>query len=365
MKKSRVVAGLIFNLLIVAAAVVGVLNGIFGFLGAQKFNDPMAALYDFNAVCGAFVGLIGLLAVIADFAYLGGKKPTKFLTVMKLMAFTTAWMTMIVNLAVVAPNQADGFNKVYDYQFALYFVILLPVLSLVSFIVENKARLRLRAAFLGMLPPIIYWGTEIALVNTKVITDNLGGNVLALQENYWVNVAWWAGIVLASFLVALLLILVHNNGRKEETEAKEPVKEAASEPEEKPADNAAEPAAEKAEDKAENKATGPANPTANAKPGEVVVEEVKDDNAAKAKDNKAAAPAPARASARVDAAPVYVPKKTYQIIRTEDEKWAVVANGKVALREFESRSEALAFTKGLIESHGGVAKVHFVRGKIL
>ncbi|MBO6286777.1 MAG: hypothetical protein J6O18_10795 [Bacilli bacterium] len=356
MKKSRVVAGLIFNLLIVAAAVVGVLNGIFGFLGAQKFNDPMAALYDFNAVCGAFVGLIGLLAVIADFAYLGGKKPTKFLTVMKLMAFTTAWVTMIVNLAVVAPNQADGFNKVYDYQFALYFVILLPVLSLVSFIVENKARLRLRAAFLGMLPPIIYWGTEIALVNTKIITDNLGGNILALQENYWVNVAWWVGIVLVSYLVALLLILVHNNGRKEEVEAKEPVKEAAPEAEEKPADNAA----EKPEEKADNKAAEPANPTAKAKPGEVVVEEVKDDNAAKAKDNKTAAPAPARAPA-----PVYVPKKTYQIIKTEDEKWAVVANGKVAIREFESRSEALAFTKGLIESHGGVAKVHFVRGKIL
>lgn len=339
MKKSRVVVGLILNLLIVAAIVFGVLNGFLGFLGKVLFTDVLAFFQDFTNVSGVFIGVVALFALFADFAYLGGKKPGKFITTLKLMAITTSVMAMIYNLAFYAPK--EGWDKIVDYQYLLYPALAAPVLGIIDFIVENRAKLPMRFAFIGMLPTLIYFGVMITLANLKVIIELY--DFLILKPEVWLSVLWWVGIVLVSYVVATILVLFHRGG--------------AEEAEEKPVE--AQPAAEEGVRVEEKE--------------EIVVENKADDKKDEKKDEKkadeakpAVAPESGVAVQREGNRIAPGARRTFHIKKGFSGKWQVVSepDGDV-IEEFESQAEALAYAKGLIESEGGNYRVHMVRGRIL
>ncbi len=338
MKKSRVVVGLILNLLIVAAIVFGVLNGFLGFLGKVLFTDVLAFFQDFTNVSGVFIGVVALFALFADFAYLGGKKPGKFITTLKLMAITTSVMAMIYNLAFYAPK--EGWDKIVDYQYLLYPALVAPVLGIIDFIVENRAKLPMRFAFIGMLPTLVYFAVVISLANLKVIGELY--DFLLLKPEIWLSIVWWVGIVLVSYVVATILVLFHRGG--------------AEEVEEKPAE--AQPSAEegvrveeKEEIVVENK-------------GDDKKDNKKDEN--KADEAKPAAPESGVAVQREGNRIAPAARKTFHIKKGFNGKWQVVSEpeGDV-IEEFESQAEALAYAKGLIERDGGNYRVHMVRGRIL
>ena len=57
--------------------------------------------------------------------------------------------------------------------------------------------------------------------------------------------------------------------------------------------------------------------------------------------------------------------RTYHITRQPSGNWQVkLAGGSKAIRVFPTQAEAIAFTKGLVESRGGSYRIHSLKGKI-
>jgi hypothetical protein len=58
-------------------------------------------------------------------------------------------------------------------------------------------------------------------------------------------------------------------------------------------------------------------------------------------------------------------RRAYHITKQPSGKWQVkLANGEKVIRLFDTQAEAIAFTKGLVESRGGSYRIHSVKGKI-
>ena len=90
---------------------------------------------------------------------------------------------------------------------------------------------------------------------------------------------------------------------------------------------------------------------------------------AKAKPAKAApakkpAPAKAKKPAPKKAAPAKDATRVYHVAKRADGKWAVkYAGGEKAIKLFDTKVEAEAYTKKMAENQGGVMLTHASKGK--
>ena len=336
MKKSRAVVGILLNLLILAVLGFAFANGYFGFVKNPNFNDPwikdLTFFQYFTNSANVLLGLSALISLIACIVAAAGKRYGGFVAGLKLVAVTATTVTMITVLAYLAPK--EGWWVVTDYSYNLLVHIVAPVLGLVSFIVENKPRLKWPAAFLGIIPVAAYAGIMVPMVNNAGWNDPYG--FIAINNDaFWINIVVIAAYLVGSFLIALILLLLHNIGSKESEEVLEKEADSAVENEQKPE--------EKAEEKSEEKTE------------EEPQEEQKESAEGAKNDGESAQP---------EAKPAVI-RRSYHISKQPGGKWQVkLANGGKAIRVFDTQSEAIAFTKGLVESRGGNYHIHSVKGKL-
>ena len=333
MKKSRAVFGIVLNLLILAVLGFAFANGYFGFVKNPNFNDPwikdLTFFQYFTNNANVLLGLSALISFIACIAAAAGKRYGGFVAGLKLVSVTATTVTMITVLAYLAPK--DGWWVVTDYSYNLLVHVVVPVLGIASFIVENKPHLKWPAAFLGIIPVAAYAGVMVPMVNNAGWTDPYG--FIAINNDaFWINIVVIAAYLVGSFLIALILLLLHNIGSKEGEEVLEKEADSAGKIEQKPE--------EKPEEKAEEEKS----------------QEEQKDNAEEAKNEGE--------SAQPEAKPAVI-RRSYHITKQPGGKWQVkLANGGKAIRVFDTQSEAIAFTKGLVESRGGNYHIHSVKGKL-
>lgn len=318
MKKWRAIVALILDIGVLGLCIYALIG--LADAGTQPVLYAMlASLPICGGIFGAFVALIG---IIEDITLIAKRKPSRFVSVLKLMS--AILLTVLIPIALGLINVQN-----YDYVVILFYFDL-PVLAILSFIFANKPRLNVAWAFVAMLPTYIYIGVLVALNMANIFQGPY--SFLVFDPNSPVPfVAWIAGIAVGAILLGILYILLHNIGSKEVPEIKEePAAEEAPAAEPVPEAEAAEEAA-------------PAE--------EAPVEEVP----AKAEEEKPA-------EAKQPDAPR---RRVYHITRQVGGTWQVkLAGGVKAIRVFQTQAEAIAFTKGLVESRGGSYRIHSVKGRI-
>lgn len=375
MKKGRLVIALVLNILVVGAVGFGLANLLVGFWGVKPISVSDAFRYFTNA-SGAFVALMALIYVILLIAALNGKRIPKGFAVLKLMATVSSAITLIVVLAYLAPTSGD-WTIVYDPHYYLWLHAVAPFLAILAFIFENQPKLRLRTAFFAIIPPLVYGGVMVPLLHFSIIPaePRLYDFLYINTAKWWNNVAWAVGVLIGAFLIGLILLLLRSIGKPAE-EAKAVEAPAEPVPEEKKEEIP--PYEEKKEEPAVAEEQKPEEPKVEEpkaeepKPEEPKAEEAKP--APKPEPAKPTyAPAPAkRVAPRPQPRPaVSAPTntgiaRTYHISKQQASgRWQVkLAKGQKVIRVFDTQSEAIAFTKGLVESRGGSYRIHSVKGKI-
>lgn len=367
MKKGRLIVGLILNVLAVAAAAFGVLNAWLGFAFATPAGDILTLVQDFTIDANILFAVVGLIAIIAEIVALGSKKASKFVGVLRVMATTALTVAMAGGLAYFAPF-VNGWPWILNLGSNLWIYIVAPALAILALIIDNQPRLSMAFSILAALPAVAYLGVMIPLILNGVLADPYG--FLTLNPIDWVKIVVIAGIIVGSILIALILICLHNIGSrikepaakpeepKEETPAEEPAKEAVEEP--APVEPMEEPAAtESKPEPAPVEEPKPEEPKPEPKPQPQSKLQAKP-------EPKPAAPTPVSKPVATGPANGYKGKaRAYHITKQPSGKWQVkLANGAKAIRLFDTQAEAIAFTKGLVESQGGSYRIHSVKGKI-
>ena len=233
MKKGRVVVSLILRILLLASIVYALLNMTLGFLPSS--GGPKADLLDavkfFTVDSNALMAVVTLLLIIVDIVALAkGKfgKSAKFWRALELIAVTSVGITGITVIAYLIPVSGVAFADAYDVGYNLILHATTPVAAILIYIIDNEPRLKAwKYAFLGLITPVIYGGVMGALVNTNQLKDPYG--FLAIDNSkVYMTVIYIAAFLVGSYLLALVLTLLHNLGASRPDAAPalaEPVKE--------------------------------------------------------------------------------------------------------------------------------------------
>ena len=374
MKKGTIVIGLILNLLIFGGVGFSVANAYFGFWGPGA-GIEWELFYYFTIDSNVLLGVAALLMAIVDIAMLAGKKVCRFVQVLKLIGVVSTLITALVVLIYFYLIEKQPIDFLYDLKYNLYLHAVIPVLGLFSFILENEPRMKAwKYAFFGMIGPVLYGGVLVPLLNLDIIPKAKAPYDFLLidMDKIWVSVAWLGGFLVGSYVLAFLVLLLHNIGsQKEVLEEAEPAP--AEEPKEEPVAelppvNQAEPLLEEGEE-----AAAPAEPeekpeepeeVPEEQPEEVPVQEEAPPEKEGKKPEEVTVLAPRTAYARPKLKKVTA-ARTYHITKQPNGEWQVkLAGGKKAIKLFPTQREAIAYARGLVESRGGSYRIHSVKGKI-
>ena len=378
MKKGRIIFGLILNLLIVGGVSFALTNALLAFWGAgPRFANVLDIFYSFAVDASILLAVASVFMIIVDIAMLAGKKSCGFVQGLKLIGVVATTITAGMVIGYFYAVKKQPLDVLYNLEYGLFIYAIVPALGLISFIVENEPRMKpVPHAFLGIIPAAAYGGAFVTLLILNVLPkEKAPYDFLILNTTeIWISIAWIGGFVVGSYLLALLLLILHNIGAKKKgAKAKEAAEPA---PEEKPAEepapefppvNKAEPAPEeKAEEAApEEKAEepAPAEPEEEKK-AESESEQAEEKPAPEKKPEEVTVLAPRTAYARpkLKTSPNV---RTYHITKQPNGEWQVkLAGGQKAIKLFPTQREAIAFARGLVESRGGSYRIHSVKGKI-
>lgn len=349
MKKGRIIIGLILNLLILAGVGFAVSNVYFGYLKmpAQSYH----AFEYFTVDSNVFLAVTSLLMFICDIKTLKGGKASRVFQTLKLIAVVGTTLTAIVSIAYLYPKGIQPLETLYGLEANLWLHAVVPALGLLSFIIENEPRMKAWAyAFFGIALPVAYGGVVVTLVKLGLMPDPYGFLTIK-PEAIWENIAWFAGLIVGSYLIAFLILLLHNIGAGKVVKAEIKAEESAPKQEEAPAlppVNEAKPEEEK--------------PAEEPKPEEAPVAE-EPIVAPEPKPEPVTVLAPRTAYAHKIKKPSNA--RTYHVTKQPNGQWQVrLAGGNKAIKLFDTQREAIAFAKGLVESRGGSYRIHSVKGKI-
>ncbi len=353
MKKGRIIVGLILNILILGCVGFAVSNVYFGYWNCTALGVRMFEYFTIDS--NIILALVSLMMIFAEIAMLKGKKAWKFGQALKLTAVVGTTITAITTIAYLYPKNPTPENLalLYAPEYDLELHAIVPVLGIISIIVENQPRMKpWKYAFLGLVEVGIYAAVAVPLVNMGFMSDHYGFLKIDSAKP-WLIILWLGGFLLAGYLIAFLLLLLHNIGA--EKKAVEAAPETEKEGEELPPVNKVEPVPEEPEEVAEE-----SEPEENPKDEAPPVEEPQVEE--KPEDVTVLAPRTAYAHPKLKKVSNV---RTYHITKQPNGEWQVkLAGGKKAIKLFPTQREAIAFARGLVESRGGSYRIHSVKGKI-
>ena len=131
----------------------------------------------FTVDSNIFMGIISLLFIIK---IIKNQKITKKMYILKLMSTTSVTLTFIVVFFYLGPISKDGIKSMLQNS-SLFFHLIIPVLSIITFIEYEKTNLKLKNTLYGTIPTIIY--ALFYLTNILIHTES--GKVSTIYDWYW------------------------------------------------------------------------------------------------------------------------------------------------------------------------------------
>ena len=165
MKKVKI--SFILNLLTVLFVSIGT---IFMFLGIKFMPDKTLLettkieMFKFYTVdSNLFLGIVTFILCIYEYKLLKNKiyEIPKVVYVLKMMGVSAVAITFLVTLLFLAPNY--GFYAMYNNN-NLFFHLVAPMLSFVSFIFYEKFDSKYKYALFGVVPMVLYGIYYIAMI---------------------------------------------------------------------------------------------------------------------------------------------------------------------------------------------------------
>ena len=233
MKRATKIVSLIFNILIIAAVVVGTINVFFPFYSS---NNPETIVEAYQAARYPFAWVLcvaSLVMVITQIIALakGKKELPAFPLTLKFVGTVAVWLPLIIDLAYFPILGASvetfvGFITSIDH---LIVMIAPAILAFVSFCFLEKARrIRYRFFWVGIIIPLVYGVLVLLLDLFNVVPSGYEFlRVGAYDADHTVANIITMLICLAILLVlGIVFLLIHNAGIKKEEKVVEPAPEA-------------------------------------------------------------------------------------------------------------------------------------------
>lgn len=178
MKKKSLILNIIIVILTIFASFI-MFTGIKLTHGAEPLleTSKIGMLKFFTVDSNIFMGLISLLFIIKIFKK---KEIPKNIYILKLMSTTSVTLTFLVVFLYLGPISKDGIKSMLQNS-NLFFHLIIPVLSIITFIKYEKANLNLKDTLYGIIPTIIY--ALFYTINILIHTKN--GKVSPIYDWYW------------------------------------------------------------------------------------------------------------------------------------------------------------------------------------
>ena len=208
-------SSIIMNILIVILVTIGTIFMFTGctFMPAEKIlevsNIEMFKFYTVDS--NILMAIVSLIFVIYEIRLEKGKIkeiPTSIYN-LKFLGVAGITLTFVVTLCFLAPMY--GFYAMYNNN-NLFFHLIVPILSIVSFIIIEKYDVKYKFSFIGIIPMAIY----SVFYTTNVLTHLVDGKPTWEYDFYgflFGNVKYafisLPVILLITYLISLLLIFLN------------------------------------------------------------------------------------------------------------------------------------------------------------
>lgn len=178
MKKKSLILNIVIVLLTIFASII-MFTGIKLTRGAAPLleTSKIGMFKFFTVDSNIFMGLISLLFIIKT---LKNKEITKNMYILKLMSTTSVTLTFLVVFLYLGPISKDGIKSMLQNS-NLFFHLIIPVLSIITFIKYEKTNLKLKDTIYGIIPTIIY----ALFYTTNVLIHTNNGKVSPIYDWYW------------------------------------------------------------------------------------------------------------------------------------------------------------------------------------
>ena len=213
LKKIKI--SLILNIIILIFTILATIMMFTGFkfisLAEPVLETTKFGLFKFFTVdSNLFMGFMSLIFIILEIKILKGKlnNIARKYYLLKLMSTTAVSLTFLVVFLYLGPISSGGIISMIINS-NLFFHLLIPVLSIISFIFfENNNEIKYKDVFYGMFPTFIYG--VFYLINILIHIEN--GKVSPLYDFYyfvqnglWTSFIVFPLILIINYLIALLL----------------------------------------------------------------------------------------------------------------------------------------------------------------
>lgn len=208
---TKIKISLIINILITSLTLM---SSIFMFTGFKFMNGPEPSLDSakigmlkyFTVQSNLFMGIVSALFSFKEIQLLKGKLGHISLKtyILKLMATTSVSLTFFVVFAYLGPISKYGIKSLLMNS-NLFFHLIIPVLSMINFIVfEGKKEIQFQKTFYVIIPTILY---EIYyLINVLLHMEN--GTVSTIYDWYWfVQNGVWTAVIVAPMMIIITYII--------------------------------------------------------------------------------------------------------------------------------------------------------------
>lgn len=178
MKKKSLILNIIIVLLTIFASFI-MFTGIKLTNGAEPLleTSKIGMFKFFTVDSNIFMGITSLLFIIKT---LKNKEITKNMYILKLMSTTSVTLTFLVVFMYLGPISKDGIKSMLQNS-NLFFHLIIPVLSIITFIKYEKSNLNLKDTIYGIIPTIIY----ALFYTTNVLIHTKNGKISPIYDWYW------------------------------------------------------------------------------------------------------------------------------------------------------------------------------------
>ena len=208
MKKNNIKFSLVLNIIFTIFASFIMFSGFRFMHGSEPIleSSKIGMFKFFTVDSNLFMGIVALLFAIQEIKILNGKinNISKRMYVLKLMATTGVGLTFFIVFGYLAQIAEGGILSMIMNS-NLFFHLIIPVLSMVTFILFEKTdKLSFKYSFYGLIPTVIY--ALYYLINVLVHMENF--KVSPVYDWYWFvqNGVWTAVIVMPIILIITYII---------------------------------------------------------------------------------------------------------------------------------------------------------------
>lgn len=154
----------------------------------------------------ALVCVVSLVALVRERRT--GRQMPAAVTGIKVTALCMLVMTFLIVLLVLAPLVTDGY-RYFLFSGRMFFThFLCPLLAFVTVLfVERDRPLKFRWTFLAVIPTLAY-GTVMMILNALRVVYGPYPFLCVYDQPPWQSVAWYIGILAATWVVSALLWLI-------------------------------------------------------------------------------------------------------------------------------------------------------------